>query len=41
MKTIEIPVLIAGGGPVGLCASILLSHHGVCWQSYEATLDKA
>src|SRR5712691_3343194 len=29
MKTIEIPVLIAGGGPVGLCASILLSHHGV------------
>ena len=29
MKTIEIPVLIVGGGPVGLCASILLSHHGV------------
>jgi 2-polyprenyl-6-methoxyphenol hydroxylase-like FAD-dependent oxidoreductase len=25
----EIPVLIAGGGPVGLCTSILLSHHGV------------
>jgi putative polyketide hydroxylase len=29
MKTIEIPVLIVGGGPVGLFASILLSHHGV------------
>ena len=29
MKTLEIPVLIVGGGPVGLCASILLSHHGV------------
>lgn len=29
MKTIEIPVLIVGGGPVGLCVSILLSHHGV------------
>src|SRR5258708_33500407 len=29
MKTFEIPVLIVGGGPVGLCASILLSHHGV------------
>ncbi len=29
MKTIEIPVLIVGGGPVGLCASILLSYHGV------------
>ena len=29
MKTIEIPVLIVGGGPVGLCASILLSQHGV------------
>jgi putative polyketide hydroxylase len=29
MKTVEIPVLIVGGGPVGLCASILLSRHGV------------
>ncbi len=29
MKTIDIPVLIAGGGPIGLCASLLLSHHGV------------
>lgn len=29
MKTIEIPVLIVGGGPVGLYTSILLSHHGV------------
>lgn len=29
MKTIEIPVLIVGGGPVGLCTSILLSHYGV------------
>jgi 2-polyprenyl-6-methoxyphenol hydroxylase-like FAD-dependent oxidoreductase len=26
---IETPVLIVGGGPVGLTASILLSHHGV------------
>ncbi len=25
----EIPVLIVGGGPVGLCAAILLSHHGI------------
>ena len=29
MNTIEIPVLIVGGGPVGLFTSILLSHHGV------------
>jgi putative polyketide hydroxylase len=29
MKTIETPVLITGGGPAGLCISILLSHHGV------------
>jgi 2-polyprenyl-6-methoxyphenol hydroxylase-like FAD-dependent oxidoreductase len=26
---IEVPVLIAGGGPVGLSAAILLAHHGV------------
>jgi putative polyketide hydroxylase len=26
---IEVPVLIVGGGPVGLCSSILLSYHGV------------
>jgi 2-polyprenyl-6-methoxyphenol hydroxylase-like FAD-dependent oxidoreductase len=26
---LEIPVLIVGGGPVGLSASILLSHHGI------------
>jgi putative polyketide hydroxylase len=26
---IEVPVLIVGAGPGGLCASILLSHHGV------------
>jgi len=25
----DIPVLIAGGGPVGLTASLLLSQHGV------------
>jgi putative polyketide hydroxylase len=29
MPTIDIPVLLVGGGPVGLCASILLSQHGV------------
>jgi len=29
VKTIEIPVLIVGDSPVGLCTSILLSHHGV------------
>ncbi len=29
MKTIDIPVLIVGGGPIGLCASLLLSHHGI------------
>src|SRR5258708_39533250 len=29
MKTFEIPVLIVGDSPVGLCTSILLSHHGV------------
>jgi putative polyketide hydroxylase len=28
-KTLDIPVLIAGGGPVGLTASLLLSSHGV------------
>jgi putative polyketide hydroxylase len=27
--TVEVPVLIVGGGPVGLTASILLSRHGV------------
>ena len=26
---LEIPVLIVGGGPVGLTSSILLSHHGI------------
>jgi 2-polyprenyl-6-methoxyphenol hydroxylase-like FAD-dependent oxidoreductase len=26
---IEVPVLIVGGGPVGLCSSLLLSYHGV------------
>src|SRR5512143_235412 len=25
----EIPVLIVGGGPVGLTTSLLLSHHGI------------
>jgi putative polyketide hydroxylase len=28
-KMLEIPVLISGGGPVGLTASLLLSQHGV------------
>src|ERR1700692_973166 len=28
-KTLDTPVLIAGGGPVGLTASLLLSQHGV------------
>ena len=26
---IDVPVLIVGGGPVGLTASILLSQHGI------------
>ena len=26
---VEVPVLIVGGGPVGLTASILLSRHGI------------
>ena len=26
---LEVPVLISGGGPVGLTASLLLSRHGV------------
>ena len=26
---LEVPVLIVGGGPVGLCSSLLLSYHGV------------
>jgi len=26
---IEVPVLIVGGGPVGLTASIMLARHGV------------
>src|SRR5689334_22544465 len=25
----EVPVLIAGGGPIGLSMSLLLSHHGI------------
>jgi putative polyketide hydroxylase len=29
MRTLEIPVLIIGGGPVGLCTSVLLSQHSV------------
>jgi 2-polyprenyl-6-methoxyphenol hydroxylase-like FAD-dependent oxidoreductase len=29
MATLEVPVLIVGGGPVGLCSSLLLSRHGV------------
>lgn len=28
-QSIDIPVLIVGGGPTGLCASILLSRHGI------------
>src|SRR4029077_15288544 len=28
-STIEVPVLIAGAGPTGLSASLLLSRHGV------------
>jgi 2-polyprenyl-6-methoxyphenol hydroxylase-like FAD-dependent oxidoreductase len=29
MENVEIPVLIVGGGPVGLSTSLLCSHHGV------------
>ena len=28
-RAIDVPVLIVGGGPAGLCASILLSSHGI------------
>jgi putative polyketide hydroxylase len=34
---IEVPVLIVGGGPVGLCSSILLSYHGVSSLLIEKT----
>jgi len=39
MKTLEIPVLIVGGGPVGLCASLLLSKHGVSSLLVECHAD--
>ena len=29
MATVKVPVLIVGGGPVGLCTSLLCSYHGI------------
>ncbi|MFT5041851.1 MAG: 2,4-dichlorophenol 6-monooxygenase, partial [Hyphomicrobiaceae bacterium] len=29
VRTIEIPVLIAGGGPVGMSAALVLAYHGI------------
>ncbi|MBI1736143.1 MAG: hypothetical protein HYR51_13290 [Candidatus Rokubacteria bacterium] len=38
---VDVPVLIAGGGPVGLTASILSSQHGVAWRSPSMHADPA
>ena len=40
METIQVPVLIVGGGPVGLSAALGLTRHGVPWLLVERRSER-